>query len=234
MKKMVQFAVVLGLVCVGSALGVAGTYWITRDAISKREKARLDRALEQIFPGNMDFVLLDDAAEPPDRVFCVKHGPKGIVGYMATGVGQGYSSKLRVLVGLDSKRETIVGIKVLFQQETPGLGARVEEVKTDRTLLKAIQSFLSGSRGETTKESPPWFQERFRRKKVKAVFPGYPEDVRKFDLNKVDAITGATITTRAALTAVGDAIRRINKAVAGGPAPRKDRPVASPAPVERD
>ena len=62
------------------------------------------------------------------------------------------------MVGVDTGG-TVTGIKIIFQQETPGLGAKVEEVASTTTLWTAIANAFSGG-GEKTEDLPPWFQEQ--------------------------------------------------------------------------
>ena len=70
----------------------------------------------------------------------------------------------------------IRGVSVLEHQETPGLGSRITEVRP----------------GETE----PWFLKQFRGKSAKTVA------VKK----NIDAITGATISSKAVTDAVRDAV----------------------------
>ena len=67
----------------------------------------------------------------------------------------------------------ITGIKVASQQETPGLGTRIEELR----------------RGE----KEPWFQSQFRGKGAEAAI----KLVRGGGPDGIEAITGATISSRA-------------------------------------
>jgi Na+-translocating ferredoxin:NAD+ oxidoreductase RnfG subunit len=58
--------------------------------------------------------------------------------------GRGYASNIGTTVGVDSTG-TIVGMKITSEQETPGLGARIEEVKSGRTVLDAIRAAWGGN-----------------------------------------------------------------------------------------
>jgi electron transport complex protein RnfG len=102
-------------------------------------------------------------------------------------LGQGYSSTIRTVVGVD-REMSITGIKVAFQQETPGLGTRVEEVK----------------RGQKTS----WFQDQFKGKKIEQL-----EVVRAKDPARIEAITGATISSKAVTNSVREALTKLKTVV---------------------
>ena len=89
-------------------------------------------------------------------------------------------------VGVDPTVEVLQGIKITFQQETPGLGANCEAVRAEATLWDVLQG-RKGSSGARQ----PWFQSQFHDKRADSfvkVGNKYPN---------VDGVTGATITTNA-------------------------------------
>lgn len=48
-----------------------------------------------------------------------------LAGWVVKAGGQGYADKIELLIGLDAKRNTITGLFVLEQKETPGLGNKI-------------------------------------------------------------------------------------------------------------
>jgi electron transport complex protein RnfG len=60
------------------------------------------------------------------------------VGYTVKAEGQGYSSTIQTVVGVDAVGR-ITGMKITAQQETPGLGTRIEEIKSTKTVLDALR-----------------------------------------------------------------------------------------------
>ena len=58
-------------------------------------------------------------------------------GYTFTAYGKGYSSTIETIVGVDPDG-SICGIKIVDQKETPGLGAKVQEVSSQNTLWAVI------------------------------------------------------------------------------------------------
>jgi hypothetical protein len=78
--------------------------------------------------------LTPSDTKPEDNVYKGQGKDGSTVGYAALGKAQGYSSTLKVMVGLSSDMDKVLGIKVLYQAETPGLGTRIIEVPTTKTL----------------------------------------------------------------------------------------------------
>ena len=104
-----------------------------------------------------------------------------VVGYVTLAYGKGYSSTIETIAGYDTSFD-ISGLKITFQQETPGLGTKAVEVHKG--------------------DSEPWFLRQFKEKNALNI-------AVKQDRGEIDAITGATITSRAVSNSVRDAARQI-------------------------
>jgi len=115
----------------------------------------------------------------------LKSSPEG---YLFISRAEGYSSRIAVMVGVDTAG-VITGAKVVFQQETPGLGTRIEEVRHG--------------------ESDPWFMRQFIGKTAADDFR-----VRK-DGGDIEAITGATISSRAVTKAFEDGLSILSEIIGG-------------------
>ncbi|WP_262136821.1 RnfABCDGE type electron transport complex subunit G [Pseudomonas sp. Marseille-Q5117] len=111
-------------------------------------------------------------------------------GYRATRSGQtvavllrsrseGYAGTLELLIAIDANGR-VLGVKTLEQRETPGLGGHIGERPN-----AWLQTFLGKSRTEPTDAG--W--------------------ALKKDQGQFDQIAGATITSRAAINAIHDALR---------------------------
>jgi len=111
-----------------------------------------------------------------------------IGGYIFIARGPGYSSTVETMVGVDPSG-VIKGAIILFQQETPGLGAKVEEVHHG--------------------ESDPWFPRQF-------VGIGAADDISVVkDGGTIDAITGATISSRAVTESIERGLDTLMSIVGG-------------------
>jgi len=228
MKNWIRFPLVLGLICVFAACGVASIYVVTRKPIEKQQQKKQEEALEILFGRGARQRALNASASPLDRVYEVTDAGGRRLGFLAVGVGKGYSSKIRVMVGVECEAKPvrsptdlkrIRGIKILFQNETPGLGSRVEEVESDRTWFTVLSGHDTGD-------------ESGRRAKFQEAFSGLPlvpeaspkghadtvtgATIRLDAIQEVDGITGATISSNAVKDAVEDAVRKIIAQLAPG------------------
>lgn len=128
------------------------------------------------------------------------------VGYACIGKAQGYSSRLRVMIGVITDLSKVTGIKVIFQQETPGLGSRIEEVASKETLWDKIR----GKQTVAPDQAMLWFQQQFTDKTVEKI------GLKSKRTGEIDGITGATITSQAVVDAVKDAVQKIREALSFG------------------
>ena len=110
-------------------------------------------------------------------------GERGnVIGYAFIAEGNGYQGKIQIIAGIDTKLEKLKGIEVLESSETPGLGA------------------------EITNEP---FKKQFR---GLSVLPGITFTKGKITQNnEIQAITGATISTRSVVEILNKEIARIRE-----------------------
>lgn len=71
------------------------------------------RGIEQMVGPNVVYRAVDDSGR--------------LVGWVVPARGQGFADVIELLVGLDVPAETITGMSVLAQKETPGLGDRISK-----------------------------------------------------------------------------------------------------------
>ena len=130
-----------------------------------------------------------------------------MVACVAQGEAQGYASGGKGMggAGPDGERLKVHRGVVLSQQETPGLGATVAEERSNYTLWEKL--FGPSEAGKTEKLINP-FLDRFRGRKQN-------------EIQKVDGITAATITSNATKRAVEQALERIREALKERPASAK-------------
>jgi electron transport complex protein RnfG len=111
-------------------------------------------------------------------------------GYLASKAGQpaavllrsqtiGYAGAIDLLIAIDANGK-LLGVKTLKQSETPGLGARIADWPN---------AWLQGFTGRSLNE------------------PAASGWALKKDQGQFDQITGATITSRAVINAIHDALR---------------------------
>ncbi|MEK6732525.1 MAG: RnfABCDGE type electron transport complex subunit G [Candidatus Omnitrophota bacterium] len=127
MKNILRFAFILFLVNLIAASVLAGTYNLTKSRIEEQERLAQEQALKQVMPeeiGDRLELAAKDGAAKYWKVF--KQDSAQVRGYVFIAKRYGYSSVIETMVGM-KKDGTITGIKVLSQNETPGLGAKITE-----------------------------------------------------------------------------------------------------------
>ncbi|OGX46099.1 MAG: hypothetical protein A3G38_01035 [Omnitrophica WOR_2 bacterium RIFCSPLOWO2_12_FULL_51_8] len=159
MREMTRYGLILAIICAAASASLAGMNSLTRDRIAAQAKAEEEEGLKAVFPEAADFKPVKSKEKV---VYYQAYGRDGgFLGAAFKARGKGYSSVIEVIAGM-KKDGTITAIKILNQNETPGLGNRVAE---------------------------PEFRERFSNKRI-------------VDLNGIQAITGATISSKAVINAV--------------------------------
>jgi Na+-transporting NADH:ubiquinone oxidoreductase subunit C len=172
-KKMREWVRTLGFMAVTSTVcvaAVAGAYQAAQGRIRINEETVLRRAV-------LAAAGIDDMPDEPAAVserFTALAKPRDGGGYqvgddivVVSRASSGLWGPIQAMVGFDQKRQCLTGIAFLSHQETPGLGARIEEA---------------------------WFLQQFRGLRLPAALAtaGMPKAETQFD-----AITGATITSAA-------------------------------------
>lgn len=195
MPDWLKFPLVLFIVSFVSAASLAGLYSVTLPKKVAMQKRIVEDALKVVMPDADSFDLKGCSVDGENFEYRIAMKDEQVIGYVASGHATGYSSVLEVMVGVD-KDFVIQGVKVLYQKETPGLGDKVEEILSKKTWSTIIAG--------TSPDEPglrPWFQVQFGGKK-------FPVEVDK-DGGQIEAITGATISSRAVCTAVNEAVEKI-------------------------
>ncbi len=198
MPDWIKFPLVLGIVTVISALTLTGAKRLTDPYKVAIEAKNTEAALKVVMPATT-FEEESGEYEGKPVQYRIARSDGQIVGYIAEGRASGYSSILKVMVGVDT-RFVIKGIKVLYQKETPGLGDKVEEIRSKRTWGTII---MGDSPDETGLR--PWFQVQFDGLRT-------PVKVNK-DGGDIETITGATISSRAVCNAVNSAVAELKAVV---------------------
>ncbi|HOE27719.1 MAG: RnfABCDGE type electron transport complex subunit G [Candidatus Aureabacteria bacterium] len=205
MGDIAKLCLILTVVCVLNGLALGYVYDATRAAIDRSAAGRLASSLALVVPGAKSFSEKKQASLAGGRSLDYYEGfdAEGkAVGYALSAERQGYQSLLRMLVGIDGAG-VILGMRVLEQAETPGLGARVDEVETRETLWGRLAALLGAGRaagGEAPGE--PWFQAQYR-----GLAPSELKLLASAETGGgIHAVTGATVTSRAITDAVRESI----------------------------
>jgi electron transport complex protein RnfG len=177
---------IVGAVAAGAAFIVSTSYDFSKDRIAANERARLleslnsvlepgvrDRDLNTVRLSATDAELLGDEAAVD--VFVAIDGGEPVATIFASVAPHGYNAAIRLLIGVDGLG-TLTGVRVVSHRETPGLGDRIDVAKS---------SWIRQFDG-TSLRMPPvelWA-------------------VNREEEGAFDALTGATVTSRAVVGAV--------------------------------
>lgn len=190
----------LGIICLIIAGILALVNVATKDTIAQAETKAKVEAIKEIVPAfdnnpyeEQDTVALE--SEPrPLIVYPAMQGGQPVGYAIETYTDAGFAGHIDIMVGFDMQSQ-IVGFKVLKHGETPGLGAKIQEWFT----------------------SPAPNADLIRDVRGLDMSQASPLKVSK-DGGKVDAITAATISSRAFIDALERAYRVYQSVVGeGGP-----------------
>ena len=188
-KNILLSAVLLSTFAIIGTGIVLTVFESTSERISQSEKNYLIAQLHGIIkPDEHDNDLLNDTLEITDSLYLKTNKP--VIAYRARKLDKpvailftvnapdGYNGLIKILIGIYADGE-LAGVRIISHRETPGLGDDIDENKSDW-----IYRFTNKSLNNTSKQQ--W-----------AV---------KKDGGSFDQFTGATITPRAVIKAVNNAL----------------------------
>lgn len=191
-----------------SGLAIVSAYRLTLPRIQANQAAALERAVFEVLPGasRMERWVDRDGALAPagggggaldQSLFAGFGDDGGFVGWAVPAAGAGFQDTIKLLYGLTPDGKKIVGMAVLESRETPGLGDRIYK----------DPDFVAEFRDLATEPNV-------------ALIQGHGEAP-----NDVDAITGATISSRAVVRIVNGALDQWKPRL---PDPGGVKPAAAP------
>ena len=195
-----------------SALGIAGlfagiilvgTYIYTNPLIQANKKAATKRAIFKVLPECQSFTTLtladgqlvekieeEDNKEEADKnellIYAGYNASKELIGFAIPGSEPGFQDIIASIFGYDGAKKVIIGFEVLESKETPGLGDKIfkdADFQTNFTSLTIDPEIVSVKKGE--KQNP----------------------------NEVEAITGATISSKAVVKLLNNTMDIWQKAI---------------------
>ncbi|MFC1573692.1 FMN-binding protein [Candidatus Latescibacterota bacterium] len=211
MREIVKLGTILMLYCLAAAASLSYVYIKTAPVIEANKEAMSGESVRlEVLPG-IDGGFEKQGEGTEFEYWTGFTGPGNTTGgYVFITYGEGYSSTIETMVGVDATG-IITGIKILFQQETPGLGDKVIQIKR--------------------RESDPWFPRQF-------VGRSALENIAIVDDNGfIDAISGATITSRAVTESINSGLKKLVEVTGGKafvestapiPKPKEELPVELP------
>ncbi len=171
MKEMVRYGFILAMICTVASGLLATVNSFTRAKIIAQVQAEEEASLNEVIPQGERFEAVKSEAQT--IYYRVYDKESKFIGVAFKASGKGYSSTIETMVGM-LKDGTITAIKILNQNETPGLGTKV-------TGADFIGQFTN-----------------------------------KKDLSKVQAITGATISSKTVIEMVRNKAEEIRGLIKDG------------------
>ena len=182
--RLVLTLAIAGLV---SGMAIIGIYEATLPTITENKARELREAVFKVLPGvsQMQALVYRDGelivVEAPDKDEPVIYGgydeQGDFVGYAMPAAGPGFQDTIGILYGYKPAEKIVVGMEVLESRETPGLGYKIYK--------DAV--FVGG------------FSALSVEPEIVAVKKG-----TKSQPNEIDAITGATISSKAVVRIINE------------------------------
>jgi len=181
--------IVAGVLATGAVLGARAAYDFSHVRIEMNQRARLVARLNSV----LDPTLLDHdltttrlsvsdqellGSTTPIDVFVISDGGRPVATVFASVAPHGYNAPIDLLIGVGAD-SSITGVRAVRYRETPRLGDMIDRAKSD------------------------WI-EQFRGKSL--LTPPRDQWLVKQDEGQFDSITGATVTSRAVVAAVKNAL----------------------------
>lgn len=190
---------VLSLVAMVSGLLIVLVYQWTLPTITEQRRVALEQAVFQVIPGasRLNAFVVNEAGVHPAgsakgrALYAGYDADDHLVGIAAEAAAQGYADTVRLLYGYSPNCQCITGFRIVYSRETPGFG---DKLASDRAFLANFEALDARLNEEGTAlanaivtvkhgaKSKPW---------------------------QIDAISGATVSSKAVGKAVNDSAQQV-------------------------
>ena len=197
-KSMIKNALILFAITLVAGILLGLVYQVTKDPIAYQEKLSHDMANQSVFAsavtfedvavdtGKAESSLADYSGVSIESVKKALDGAGSVLGYVIQVKSKGYGDFIEYTVGITNEG-SINGISIIKIAETPGLGMNAEKVIAPQFVDKAATLFSVVKSGQLS------------------------------DANtQIEAISGATITSKAVTDGVDAAVSYFENALKGG------------------
>ncbi len=197
-KAMIKNALILFAITLVAGVLLGIVYQVTKDPIAYQEKLAQDKANQSVFAsaGTFEDISLDEAAAAAEAaehtgvtiesVKEAKDSSGAGLGYVIQVKSKGYGDFITYTVGITNEG-SVNGISIISIAETPGLGMNAEKVIVPQFVDKAATAFSVVKNGQLSDAS-----------------------------TQIEAISGATITSKAVTEGVNAAVSYFENVLKGG------------------
>ena len=182
--RLVLTLAIAGLI---SGIAIIGIYESTLPTITANKARELREAVFKVLPGvsqmqqlvfrNGELVAAEELEQGEQAVYGGYDEKDSFVGYAIPAAGPGFQDTIALLYGYKPQQKLVVGMEVLESRETPGLGDKIYK-----------DADFVGSFGALSIDP-----------EIVAVKKG-----NKSQANEIDAITGATISSKAVVRIINE------------------------------
>jgi electron transport complex protein RnfG len=189
--------VTLALVATLSGVLIVSAYKGTLEAVAANKRIALERAVFKVIPGAAtmkEFVVSAKGIETAgtgEKFYAAYDAGGALKGVAAEAAANGYADVVRVLYAWSPDRQAVTGMGVVGMRETPGIG---DKIITDQAFLKNFDALDARLNAEGTALANP----------IKVVKHG-----TKRNPWEIDAISGATVTTKAVGKGINASAQRL-------------------------
>jgi len=192
----------LGLLATICGVLIVSAYQVTLEPVAANKKIALERAVFKVIPGASsvkEFIAGPAGVEPagatvPEgavKFYAAYDQAGGLKGIAAEGAGKGYADTVRVMFAYNPAKQTITGMGVVSMRETPGIG---DKITTDQAFLKNFEALDVKLAADLKALAHA----------VKVVKHGSKQNPWE-----IDAIAGATVTTKAVGRGINDSAQKL-------------------------
>ncbi len=197
-KSMIKNALILFAITLVAGVLLGIVYQVTKDPIAYQEKLAQDQANQSVFAAASTFedaaldesgaaaAVADHAGVTIESVKTAMDSAGTALGYVIQVKSKGYGDFITYTVGITNEGN-VNGISIISIAETPGLGMNADKVIVPQFVDKAATQFTVAKSGQLT------------------------------DANtQIEAISGATITSKAVTEGVNAAVTYFENVLKGG------------------
>lgn len=201
MNEIIKLSATLTLIAAVATSVLGFAHQITKQPIEEAGLRQTAESLKLILPE------FDNAPSKESKLIEVegskckclpaKQGEK-LIGIAVEAAAQGFGGDVKILVGFNAESDKIIKVIVSDHKETPGLGTAA----TNRVKQKTIFDFFSSEK-EDAGLAPSKFLDQFDNKTAQLG--------TTLEIGRVDAISGATISSKAVTNALALASKAYEK-----------------------
>lgn len=188
----------LGLVAAFSGFLIVFVFQTTKPRIDENKRIAIEDAVFEVVSDGAttqrSYVLTNKGLQAygeGEDIYAAYDKHNQLIGIALNGTAQGYAGIISLLYGYDPRCECITGFKVIKMTETPGLGDKIIKDPAFLSNFQALEAKLNNDKNALNKE-------------IVTVYHG-----KKTHPWQIDAISGATISSKAVGKAINNSARQV-------------------------